>query len=167
VIRVVVDDLAFMVVDAVLRPADERLDPITPGGVRLDAQAGPRFREQRQAQFPFDVGAAVVTGAGELPAGLVIHLVLQSAERPLSRESVRQALVSAWQRAGDWGLKRLAAPLVGAGAGQLQMEEAAALVCATWKGRKVESDQTLDLVLEREDDRVVIEAIVRRESGAS
>jgi O-acetyl-ADP-ribose deacetylase (regulator of RNase III) len=165
VIRVVVDDLAFLSVDAVLRPADERLDPITPGGVRLDAQAGPRFREQRRAQFPFDVGAAVVTGAGELPAGFVIHLVLQSAERPVTRDTVRQALVSAWQRADDWGLKRLASPLVGAGAGQLPPEEAAALLRDTWRARMISPGQTLDLVIEREEDRGAIEAVVRRETG--
>ncbi len=132
---------------------------------RLDAQAGPRFREQRQAQFPFDVGAAVVTGAGELPAGFVIHLVLQSADRPVTRDTVRQALVSAWQRADDWGLKRLATPLVGAGAGQLPPEEAAALLRDTWRARKLSPEQTLDLVLEREEDRGAIEAVVRRETG--
>lgn len=163
-IRVVVDDLAFLAVDAILRPADERLEPITPGGVRLDTQAGPRFREQRQAQFPFDVGAAVVTGAGELPAGFVIHLVLQSSERPVSRDSVRQALVSAWQRAGDWGLKRLATPLVGAGAGQLPVEEAAVLLRETWRDRKAAPGETLDLVIEREEDRGLVEAVVLRES---
>jgi O-acetyl-ADP-ribose deacetylase (regulator of RNase III) len=163
VIRVVVDDLAFLEVDAVLRAADERLEPITAVGVRLDAQAGPRFREQRQAQFPFDVGAAVVTGAGSLPAEFVIHLVLQSAGRPVSRESVRQALVSAWQRAGDWGLKRLAAPLVGAGAAQLPVEEAAALLRDTWRERKPGAGETLDLVIEREEDRGLVESVVLRE----
>jgi len=165
VIRVVVDDLAFLAVDAVLRPADERLEPITPGAVRLDAQAGPRFREQRRAQFPFDVGAAVVTGAGDLPAGFVIHLVLQSAERPVSRDVVRQALVSAWQRASDWDLKRIATPLVGTGAGQLPIEEAAALLCETWHDRKAAPDQALDLVLDREEDRGVIEAVLRQAGG--
>ena len=39
-IRVLVDDLAFLPVDAVLRPANDTLDPTTPAISRLDHQAG-------------------------------------------------------------------------------------------------------------------------------
>ena len=40
-IEVVVDDLAFLEADAILRPADDALAPITPAAARLDQQAGP------------------------------------------------------------------------------------------------------------------------------
>ena len=39
-IRIVVDDLAFAAVDAVLRPADEHLEPVSPESVQLDRVAG-------------------------------------------------------------------------------------------------------------------------------
>jgi hypothetical protein len=42
VITVIVDDLAFLAVDAVVRPADESLAPLTKEGSRLDPQAGDR-----------------------------------------------------------------------------------------------------------------------------
>ena len=60
----------------------------------------------------------MVTGGGDLAAGFVLHVVIADERGPAGRDRiVRRALVSAWQRAADWGLRRLAAPLVGAGAG--------------------------------------------------
>ena len=76
-IRIVVDDLAFLAVDAVLRPTNEALDPITPTLLRLDRAAGEAFQRQRRVHTPLDAGAAVVTGAGDLAADYVVHVVIQ------------------------------------------------------------------------------------------
>jgi O-acetyl-ADP-ribose deacetylase (regulator of RNase III) len=163
VITVQVDDLAFLAVDAVLRPADESLAPVTPEMSRLDRMAGERFAAQRRVSSPLEAGAAVVTGGGELAAPYVLHLVIRAQGAPVNRGTVRRALVSAWQRARDWGLGRLAAPLVGAGAGQLSPEEAAALLAETFpRGEPGADAPHLTIVVEREEDREMVEAIVRR-----
>jgi O-acetyl-ADP-ribose deacetylase (regulator of RNase III) len=164
VIRVVVDDLAFLAVDAVLRPADEHLEPATPTAVRLDAQAGPRFLEQRRLQMPLTAGAAVVTAAGDLAAPFVIHLVVQSRAQPVNQTIIRRALVSAWQQAEAWQLLRVAAPLVGAGPGGLPLEEAARLLAESWRAgsEPAASARSLDIVVDQESERVVVEAIVGR-----
>jgi O-acetyl-ADP-ribose deacetylase (regulator of RNase III) len=163
VITVIVDDLAFLAVDAVLRPADESLAPLTPEGTRLDRMAGARFAEQRKVASPLEAGAAVVTGGGDLAAPYVLHLVIRDPVSPVGRSTVRRALVSAWQRAGDWGLHRLAAPLVGAGPGQLGPEEAAALLVETFpRGGPGEHPAELAIVVEREAERDLVEAILRR-----
>ncbi|HUL70905.1 MAG TPA: macro domain-containing protein [Gemmatimonadales bacterium] len=162
-IRVLVDDLAFLPVDAVLRPANDTLDPTTPAISRLDHQAGSEFARQRQVLSPLDVGAAVVTGAGALPAQFVVHLVIQSQERSVGRETVRRALTSAWQRAADWKLDRVATPLIGAGAGGLTIEEAAELLAETFRqrlGAPWPSD--LSIVVERPEDQQVVEAVLGR-----
>ena len=163
-IRAVVDDLAFLAVDAVLRPADEHLEPATPAAVHLDSQGGPRFLDQRRLQEPLEAGAAVVTGAGDLAAQFVIHLVVQSRVQPVSRTTVRRALVSAWQRAEAWQLLRVATPLVGAGPGGLPIEEAAGLLAETWRATTDagNAERSLDIVLEHESERAIVEAIVRR-----
>ena len=163
-IRVVVDDLAFLSVDAVLRAADASLDPVTPSGVRLDRQAGAAFAAQRRIASPLEAGAAVVTGAGELVAPLVVHVVIQDADASPGRETVRRALVSAWQRAGEWQLGTLAAPPIGAGAGLLAVEEAALLMAETFPDGR-EFPRELAIVVEREDDRVTVEAALRRRQG--
>jgi O-acetyl-ADP-ribose deacetylase (regulator of RNase III) len=139
---------------------------VTPQGSRLDERAGPRFHSQRQLRNPLDVGAAVVTGAGELQAQFVLHVVIQSAEVAPGRDSVRRALVSAWHRAAEWDLARVATPLVGTGAGGLSLEEATALLAETFRqhvteGRKPEE---LTIVLESESEREQVQAIVTRGS---
>jgi len=116
VIRVIVDDLAALAVDAVVRPADASLDPVTAAASRMDGLAGDRFAVQRRISMPLEAGAAVVTGSGELAADYVVHAIILDANAPVGRDVVRRALISAWQRASDWGLATLAAPLVGAGA---------------------------------------------------
>lgn len=163
-IRVVQDDLATLHVTAVVRPANALLEPVTPPASRLDEYAGPEFIRLRQVEAPLDVGAAVVTGAGSLPAEFVLHVVIQSDERGIDRETVRRALVSAWQRAGDWQLASVAVPLVGMGSGGLSLEEAAALLVQTFRGRAagVAFPSELKIVVERSEEVSLVEAIIGR-----
>ncbi|HEX6434707.1 MAG TPA: macro domain-containing protein, partial [Gemmatimonadales bacterium] len=98
-IQVVVDDLALIQADALLRPTDETLNPLTETISRLDQRAGPRFAEQRRLSSPLKAGAAVVTGSGDLPAPFVLHAVIQDPDAGVGREVVRRALLSAWERA--------------------------------------------------------------------
>jgi O-acetyl-ADP-ribose deacetylase (regulator of RNase III) len=166
VILVVVDDLAFVTADAVVRAADESLDPVSPEMSRLDQQAGERFAALRRVSAPRAAGAAVVTGGGDLAAPFVLHAVVRDRATDTSREVVRRALVSAWQRAGDWGLGRVAAPLVGAGAGQLSLEEAAELLAETFPDQGPGGcPSELTIVVDREEDRALVEAIVQRRRG--
>jgi len=163
VIQVVVDDLAFVTADAVVRPADEVLNPVSPETIRLDRQAGERFDALRRVTTPLDAGAAVVTGGGDLAAPFVLHLVIRDSSHRTDRDIVRRALISAWQRAADWGLDSIAAPLIGAGAGQLTLEDAARLMVETFEAHRGGAE--LRIVLEREDDRALVEAIVQRRPG--
>ena len=163
-IAVIVDDLAFVPADAVLRPADERLDPVTPAGAALDRHAGERFAALRRVSSPLSAGAAVVTGSGDLAAPLVLHVVIRDQTAATGRDVVRRALVSAWQRAADWGLGSLATPLVGVGAGQLAPEEAAELLVETFPPAG-STPERLSIVVEREDERALVAAVVERRRG--
>lgn len=163
-IRVAVGDLAALAVDAILRPSDTSLEPASPATSRLDAQAGSRFQTLRQVQAPLDIGAAVVTGAGDLAAEFVLHVVIQSGERAVGRDTVRRALVSAWQRASDWHLMSVAAPLVGAQVGGLTVEESAELLAETFRERPAAPafPAELHIVVERADDLRLVEAVITR-----
>jgi O-acetyl-ADP-ribose deacetylase (regulator of RNase III) len=163
VITVVVDDLASLRVDAVLRPAGESLEPLAAAASRLDQLAGQRFADQHRVSSPLEAGAAVVTGGGDLVAPFVIHVVIRDSTSPVARTTVRRALVSAWQRATEWGLGRIGAPLVGADAGQLSLEESATLLVETFpRPGAADNPAELCIVVERQGDRDAVEAIVRR-----
>jgi len=162
VINVVVDDLATTRADAVLRPTDETLGPISPATARLDERAGPRFAEQRRVSSSLKAGSAVVTGSGDLAAPFVLHVVVQDPEIRTGREVVRRALVSAWQRATDWELGIIAAPLVGTDSGQLSVEEAATLLAETFPANPGACPRELRIVVDRDSDRILVEATVRR-----
>jgi O-acetyl-ADP-ribose deacetylase (regulator of RNase III) len=165
-IRVAMDDLAFLQADAVVRPADETLAPLTPAMSRLDQHGGERFAALRQVTSPLGAGAAVVTGGGDLAAPFVLHVVLRDQANRVDRGTVRRALVAAWQRAADWGLASVAAPLVGAAAGGLAPEEAAELLVETFQERaSPDCPSALTIVVERDDERVLAEAIVHRRMG--
>jgi O-acetyl-ADP-ribose deacetylase (regulator of RNase III) len=105
----------------------------------------------------------VVTGGGDLAAPYVLHVVIRDERSPPGREVIRRALLSAWQRARDWGLGVVASPLVGTGAGQLSVEEAATLLVETFpRPGQAEHPAELRIVVEREDERDLVEAILRR-----
>jgi len=160
VIRVVVGELAQQPADAVVRPADAGLMPVGPAAARLDEVGGERFAAQRRTATPLEAGAAVVTGGGDLPAGFALHVVVADERGPAGGDRIRRALVSAWQRAGDWQLRRLAEPLVGADGGPLTSAEAATLLVETYREQ---ADTRLELVIVvGESDREAVEAIVGR-----
>ena len=161
-IHVLVDDLASIQADAVLRPADEALGPASPTITRLDERAGPRFAEQRRVSSALKAGSAVVTGSGNLAAPFVLHVVVRDSEIQTGLDVVRRALVSAWQRATDWELGTIAAPLVGADSGQLTIEEAATLLAETFPATGQGFPSELTIVVDGDADRVLVEAILRR-----
>lgn len=163
-IGVAVDDLAFLEVDAILRPSGELLQAVTPAIARVDERGGEAFSAQRQLNSSLEPGAAVVTGGGELAARLVVHAVIQSSTRNPDRDTIRRALTSAWQRCGDWGIRSLAAPLVGVGAGQLSEEEGLLLLAETWRAHREHSEhpESLTIVVERAEERTRLLALLER-----
>jgi O-acetyl-ADP-ribose deacetylase (regulator of RNase III) len=88
--------------------------------------------------------------------------VIRDPDSGVGRDVVRRALVSAWQRATDWELGTIAAPLVGAGTGELSLEEAATLLAETFPPGPGGCPSELHIVVERDADRELVESIVRR-----
>ena len=163
--RVVVDDLAFLPSDAIVRPATARLDPTTPAVRRLEQIGGVEFLRHLTLQKDLAVGAAVVTGGGgDLAAEFIIHAVIRSDTEPVSHGSVARAWLSALQRAREWGFNRVTAPPIGTGAGNLPLEDAAEIMVSVLAAH---SDPALDVsfVVETDEDRAVFEAALRRQAA--
>jgi O-acetyl-ADP-ribose deacetylase (regulator of RNase III) len=164
VIRVVVDDLASVTADAVVRPTNGNLEAITPALRRLELAAGPRFRDLCRVQRELGVGAAVVTPAGDLPAELVVHAVIQTSFEPISQPGVRRAVAAALWQAEQWHIATLALPPVGTGAGQLSVEDAAEVVLSALAehARGAEYPANVIIVVETDAEREIFEARLPR-----
>jgi O-acetyl-ADP-ribose deacetylase len=124
-IDVRVDDLAFYEGEAIARPVNAMLGATTPVMRKLERAAGAAFTEKVRLAEPLPVGAAIVTGAGDLPVELLIHGVVSSDDEPVTRATVRLALMSALQRAVAFQIRELAIAPFGLGAGNLDIEDSA------------------------------------------
>lgn len=166
-IRVVVDDLAFVPADAIIRPATSLLEPTTPALRRLEQVGGEAFWGPLRTGRELAVGAAVVTAGGDLAAELVIHAIIRSATEPVSRDSVRRALTAALQQAAAWQLAHLATPLLGTGAGNLALEEAADVMGAVLTAVPGTGGypREVTVVVESDEERQVTEAFLRKSDG--
>ncbi len=167
-IRVVVDDLAFLASDALVRPATARLDPTTPVVRRLEQVGGTEFVSRLRMQKELAVGAAVVTaGGGDLPAEFVIHAVIQSDDEPVTRSGVARAWQSALEQAQAWEFAHLTVPPIGTGAGNLSLEDAADIMVQVLTAHlgNATFPTNVSFVVETPEAREAFEAALRR-SGA-
>lgn len=163
-IRVVVDDLAFLPADAIVRPATTQLEPTTPALRHLEQMGGPEFLHHLELHTELAVGAAVVTAAGgDLPAEFVIHAIIVSQQEAISRRGVSRAWRSVLERAREWGFLRLSVPPLGIGAGNLALEDAAEiLVTVLQEQPTAPAPREVTIVAETEEQRQVIESVLRR-----
>jgi O-acetyl-ADP-ribose deacetylase (regulator of RNase III) len=164
VIRVVVDDIAFVQADAVIRPATATLEPTSSALRHLEQVGGPSLQRQSQVQQALAVGAAVVTGGGELPTEFVIHAVVRSITEPVSSAGIRRALTSALQRAVDWHFARVTLPPLGTGAGNLSVEDAAQVMVEVLGRHLAAAPYPTDvtIVVETDEDKRVFDGWLRR-----
>ena len=168
-IRVVVDDLAFLAAVAVVRPATTRLDPTTPAVRRLETVGGTEFTRGLQVHKELAVGAAVVTaGGGDLPAEFVIHAVIQSDTEPVTRDGVARAWRATLHQAQEWEFTSLTVPPIGTGAGNLSVEDTAAIMMPILKTHLANAafPASVSIVVETPEERDVFEAALRT-SGAA
>ena len=159
------DDLAFVTADAIARPVDAELRATTPLMRRLELAGGESLARHLRVNEALAVGSAVVTPAGELGAELLIHAVVSSESEAASRESVRQALTSALQRAADWQIAHLAVAPFGLGAGNLDIEESADVTADVVRRHRTAArfPSTITIVVETPFEQEVFE---RRFAGA-
>ena len=165
-IEVRVDDLAFFEGEAIVRPVNADLGATTPLLRRLETAAGDGLQKHLRKHEALAVGSAVVSTAGELGVELLVHAVVSSDDEPVSVYSVRRALVSALQRAVDWEIGALAIPPFGLGAGNLAIEDSAAVLAeelAEHVGRGARFPEVITVVAETEDEAAVLTERLRQQ----
>ena len=126
-IEVVEADITKLEVDAIANAANTRL--AHGGGVAgaIVRAGGQSIQDESDALAPIELGAAVATGAGDLPCRWVIHAATMHLGGPTSAEIVRRATASTLGVAGDLGCRSLALVAFGTGVGGFPVAEAATI----------------------------------------
>lgn len=127
-IRVLLSEVREVEAEAILRSVYSNLEADTPFSRELELLAGPEVTERLQATGDLPVGAAAITPGGDIGQSLLIHVVVQSVDEPVTAESIRAALLNGLRRAEEWGLESLALPPLGTGAGNLEADEVAGVM---------------------------------------
>ena len=159
-----VEDLAFYAGDAIIRPATATLGATTPLLRKLELAGGRKLLDQLVVAEPLAVGSAVVTSAGELPVGLLVHAIVSSPTERVSRDGVRRAFRSALERALTWQLSDVAVPPLGLGAGNLDIDESAVLMADELARHFTSASfpRRVTLIAETDDEAHALEGAIAR-----
>jgi O-acetyl-ADP-ribose deacetylase len=125
VINIVRGALAEQAVQGLIRPVRADLSPVSGSSRDLLVAAGRELEERLSRMGLLPVGGAVLTPAGRLPAGFLIHVVVMSDDEPQTSWSVQRALRNGLRRAADWELASIALPPLGITAGTIEPEVSA------------------------------------------
>jgi len=124
-VEVIEGDITKLEVDAIANAANTDLRH--GGGVAgaISRAGGPQIQEESNKVAPIELGEAVATGAGTLPARRVIHAATMRLGGPTSAEAIRSATASTLRVADEIGARSLALVAFGTGVGGFPMDEAA------------------------------------------
>ncbi len=153
-ILVVLGDLASVAADAVVRPADATLAPVSEALRRLDAAAGPSFVKLTAGRSDFAVGSAFVTGGGDLTAELVVHAIVGATAADATADTLRRALEAALWQCTRWHISALAVPALD-GLGTATAADVMQVMLETFQGpmRNPEYPATVLIVTSSESER--------------
>jgi O-acetyl-ADP-ribose deacetylase (regulator of RNase III) len=123
-------DITALEVDAIASAANTDLKH--GGGVAgaIVRAGGREIQEESDELAPIELGDAVATGAGELPAKWVIHAATMHLGGPTSAEIIRDATASTLRVAHEVGAKSLGLVAFGTGVGGFPVGEAARIEVA-------------------------------------
>jgi len=127
---VVEGDIAAVEVDAVANAANDHLWMGAGVAGALKRAGGEEIEREAVARGPIEVGDAVATGAGRLPARWVIHAAVMGQDLRTSAEAIRRATRRTLEVADGLGARSLALPAFGTGVGGFPLDECARIMVA-------------------------------------
>ncbi len=142
--EIVVGDLLEQDVDVIVNAWNRNIIPwwlLLPQGISgaIKRRAGMApFREVARAG-PIPLGRAVLTGAGRLPYGGIIHVAGINMLWRASERSVRDCVLSAMEIVDRQRFSSVGFPIIGAGSGGLGEERALAVMVEAFQGVRSDS----------------------------
>ena len=127
-LEVLEGDITALEVDAIANAANNRL--WMGGGVAgaIKRAGGEEIEREAIQQGPIDVGDAVATKAGRLPARWVIHGAVMGQDLKTNAGFVRRTTESCLRLADELGVESIALPAFGTGVGGFSVDECARIM---------------------------------------
>jgi O-acetyl-ADP-ribose deacetylase (regulator of RNase III) len=129
-LEVVEGDIAALAVDAIANAANNALWMGSGVAGAIKRAGGEEIEREAVAQGPIEVGDAVATGAGRLPAKHVIHGAVMGQDLRTDAELVRRTTKSCLELADELRCRSLALPAFGTGVGGFPVEDCARIMVA-------------------------------------
>jgi O-acetyl-ADP-ribose deacetylase (regulator of RNase III) len=127
-LQVVEGDIAALEVDAIANAANNHLWMGSGVAGAIKRAGGDEIEREAVPHGPIDVGEAVATGAGRLPARWVIHGAVMGQDLRTNAELVRRTTESCLRVADELGAESLALPAFGTGVGGFPLGECARIM---------------------------------------
>jgi O-acetyl-ADP-ribose deacetylase len=139
-------DITKLEVDAISNAANTDLRH--GGGVAgaIVRAGGRSIQDESDRVAPIEIGEAVATGAGGLPARWVIHAATMRLGGPTSAEAIRSATASTLRVADELGAHSLGLVAFGTGVGGFPIDEAARIEVAEVR-RHLDGDSGLERIV--------------------
>lgn len=114
-IRLVKDDVTDLEVEAFVYYAQEDLVLGAGWGGAIAVRGGPEVQKELNELAPIGMTEAVVSGAGNMKAGYIVHAVGPKFQEPETASKLRATMVNTLKAADAKGIKQIAFPPMGAG----------------------------------------------------
>lgn len=124
-------DICDLEVDAIVNAANLSLWMATGVSGAIKRAGGDEIEFAAVKQAPIPLGESIVTPAGRLAAGAVIHAVSMDRDRRTSGPIIEAAVRSAMARAREIGAGSVAFPALGTGVGGFPLEDGARVTVRT------------------------------------
>jgi O-acetyl-ADP-ribose deacetylase (regulator of RNase III) len=137
-------DIATVEADAVTNAANDRLWMGAGVAGALKRAGGVEIEQEAMAQGPIELGSAVATKAGRLPARWVIHGAVMGQDLRTNADLVRRTTRACLELADELGSRSLALPAFGTGVGGFPLGECARIMV---EEARIFESRSLELVI--------------------
>ncbi len=127
-VRIQEGDITELEVDAIVNPANTRLQLGAGVAGAIRAKGGPSIQAECDRHGPIALGEVAVTGAGALRAKCIIHAAGMELGGRVEEDTLRAVTLRCLAEAERRGLRALALPAIGAGIGGLGMQRCAEIM---------------------------------------
>jgi O-acetyl-ADP-ribose deacetylase (regulator of RNase III) len=161
-LEVVDGDIAALEVDAIANAANNRLWMGSGVAGAIKRAGGEEIEREAMQQGPIEVGEAVATGGGRLPARWVIHGAVMGQDLQTNPGLVRQTTESCLRVADELGAGSLALPAFGTGVGGFPLAECARIMVEAVRAFEPASLERVTFAVFGADAKAAFEAALAR-----